>query len=144
MSVGPGSGYGYAAESYLSGLRDAGMPISWTPLGWPSNVWNAPFGPVANAELDGALHRDIADADIAHDTVVVHSVPVWHERFASETSGKLRVAFTTAASTGGRNELCEFLQWCQIIEGLSRSTVEASLDVAKVGGGLLREVGALG
>ena len=95
MSVGPGSGYGYAAEAYMSGLRDAGTSITWTPLGWPSNVWNVPFGPVADAELDSALHRDIVYADITHDTVVAHSVPVWHDRLAVETSSKLLVVFTT-------------------------------------------------
>jgi len=42
----------------------------------------------------------------------------------------LRRANEMAASTGGRNELCVLLQWCQIAEGLARSTVEASLDAA--------------
>jgi glycosyltransferase involved in cell wall biosynthesis len=95
MSIGPGSGYGYASEAYLSGLRAAGMPISWTPLGWASDVWDAPFGPVAHADLDGAVHGDIAYSEIGHDTVVAHSVPVWHDQLAAETSGKLLVAFTT-------------------------------------------------
>ena len=45
--------------------------------------------------LDDALHKDIAYSDITHDTVVAHSVPVWHDRLAIETSGKLAVAFTT-------------------------------------------------
>jgi len=95
MSVGPGSGYGYASEDYLSGLRAFGVPVTWTPMGWPSDVWNASFGPVARADLDGAVHGDIAYSDITHDTVVVHSVPVWHDRLEAETSGRLLVALTT-------------------------------------------------
>ena len=43
---------------------------------------------------------------------------------------ELRRANEMAVSTGGRNELCVLLQWCQIAKGLARSTVEASLDAA--------------
>jgi transposase len=43
---------------------------------------------------------------------------------------ELRRANEMAASTGGRNELCVLLQWCQIAKCLARSTVEASLDAA--------------
>jgi len=82
MSLGPGSGYGNAGEAYRSGLRATGIPVSWTPLGWPSTAWQAAYGP-----LDGRVAE--------HDTVVVHSTPWWHERLAAESSGKLLAAYTT-------------------------------------------------
>lgn len=43
---------------------------------------------------------------------------------------ELKRANEMAVSTGGRNELCVLLQWCQIAKCLARSTVEASLDAA--------------
>jgi glycosyltransferase involved in cell wall biosynthesis len=82
MSVGPGSGYGNAGEAYRTGLRAAGIPVSWTPLGWPSSLWHAAYGP-----MDGRVAE--------HDTVVVHSTPWWHERLAAESSGRLLAAYTT-------------------------------------------------
>ena len=55
----------------------------------------APFGPLAAPDLNGAIHRDIANQPVEHDTVVVHSPPFWHERMTAESEGKLLVAFTT-------------------------------------------------
>jgi glycosyltransferase involved in cell wall biosynthesis len=82
MSLPPGTGYGNAGEAYRTGLRAAGIPVCWTPLGWPSQPWQAAFGPL--------------DASVAeHDTVVVQSTPWWHERLAAESSGRLLAAYTT-------------------------------------------------
>lgn len=94
-AIAPGSGYGDASEAYLSGLRAAGIPVSWTVLGWPSGLWDAPYGPVAGTDLGDAVHRDIAGADVDHDTVVVSSSPVWHERLGEASSGRLLAAYTT-------------------------------------------------
>src|SRR5450756_2565469 len=55
-----------------------------------------------------------------------------------------RAAPPMAGSTGGRNDLCELLRWCHVAEGLARTSVEASLDVPKVGRADVREVDALG
>lgn len=95
MSIVPGSGYGNAAEDYLSGLRAAGIPVSWTPLGWPSATWNQSYGPLADPDLNGFTHRDIANLDAGHDTVVVHSIPIWHDRLVAESASRRLVAFTT-------------------------------------------------
>lgn len=94
LSVPPGSGFGDASERYLSGLRAAGIPVSWTPLGWPSHEWDAAYGPVPGAGLDSA-HRDIANLPIPYDRVVVCSTPLWHDRLEGEANGRLRVAYTT-------------------------------------------------
>ena len=98
LSVGPGSGYGNASEDYLSGLREAGVPVSWTPIGWPSSTWDAPLGPVTDFawhRLDGAAHLDIANRKIDHDVVVVCSTPLWHDQLAIEADGRRLVAYTT-------------------------------------------------
>jgi glycosyltransferase involved in cell wall biosynthesis len=95
LSVRPGSGYGDASEAYLSGLRAAGVPVTWTPLGWPSSSWKEPYGPVADADLGDAVHQDVAFREIEHDAVVVCSTPVWHRQLAAEAAGRLLVAYST-------------------------------------------------
>lgn len=95
LSVGPGSGYGDASEAYLSGLRAAGVPVTWTPLGWPSSSWGAPYGPVHDVDLGDAPHREIAWREVEHDTVVVCSTPLWDRQLAAESAGRLLAAYTT-------------------------------------------------
>ena len=95
LSVRPGSGYGDASEAYISGLRAARVPVTWTPLGWPSRSWAAPYGPVNDADLGDAPHRDIACRELDHDTVVVCSTPLWHRQLAVESDGRLLAAYTT-------------------------------------------------
>ncbi len=95
LSVAPGSGYGDASEAYLSGLRAAGVPVSWTPMGWFTGVWHAPFGPSADLDLSGLAHADLAHAAIEHDTVVVAAPPLWTDELAAEAAGRRLVAFTT-------------------------------------------------
>jgi len=98
LSIGPGTGYGNASESYLRGLRRTGVPVTWTPIGWPSSTWDSPLGPVTDFtwhKLDRAAHLDIANRAIEHDVVVVHSTPLWHDQLAVEADGRPLVAYTT-------------------------------------------------
>jgi len=95
LSVQPGSGYGDASEAYLVGLRRHGVPVTWTPLGWPSPIWDAPYGPVGHDGVNPGRHRDIAGRSIPHDTVLVSSVPLWHEQLALEARGRRLVAYST-------------------------------------------------
>jgi glycosyltransferase involved in cell wall biosynthesis len=94
LSMGPGSGYGDASASYLSGLRAAGVPVSWTPMVWDDNRWSGPVGPRRDVSRPCGPHGDIAELPIAHDTVVVASTPIWNEHLAREASGRRLVAFT--------------------------------------------------
>lgn len=97
LSYGPTCGYGEAAVGYLSGLRAAGVPVTWTPLGWPSPRWRAPLGPVevGSPGIEPSPHADIADLEIEHDTVVVDSTPLWHDALVEETAGRRLVAYST-------------------------------------------------
>jgi glycosyltransferase involved in cell wall biosynthesis len=95
LSITPGDGYGTASESYLSGLRASGVPVTWTPLGYPSPAWNAQFGPIETANLGVHLHAEIANRAISHDTVVVHAGPLWNEHLEREADGKSLLSFTT-------------------------------------------------
>jgi glycosyltransferase involved in cell wall biosynthesis len=78
----------------MRGLRAAGVPITWSPLGWPSERWRAPFGPLTGATAAGSDQADVVDLDIVHDTVVLHSTPYWHDQLGREAEGRLLVAFT--------------------------------------------------
>lgn len=95
LVITPGTGYGNAGEAYLSGLRAAGVPVTWTPLGYPSWRWNAQFGPCDGPQVADSLHADIAYLPVDHDTVVVHATPLWHEELEREADGRRLVAFTT-------------------------------------------------
>jgi glycosyltransferase involved in cell wall biosynthesis len=98
LAYGPGSGYGDASVAHLTGLREAGVPVSWTPLGWPSTRWpGAPLGPVEAKDptLDPSVHTDIANLEIEHDTVVVSSTPLWHDELVREAAGRPLVAHST-------------------------------------------------
>jgi glycosyltransferase involved in cell wall biosynthesis len=98
LAEGPGTGYGGAAQAYLSVLRDAGVPVSWTPFGWSSEVWPTPPGPLSDLARHGlahARHADIANRQIDHSVVVVHAPPIWNEQLADEVSGRTVVAYTT-------------------------------------------------
>jgi len=83
LSVPPGSGFGDASEAYRDGLRAAGVPVGWTPLGYPSTEWDAPYGPV-----------EAADPSFEHDRVVVSSTPLWHDRLRADANGLLLATYT--------------------------------------------------
>jgi glycosyltransferase involved in cell wall biosynthesis len=88
---------GNASAIYLRGLRRAGIPVSWSPLSWPSSPWRCPFGR-AGAEdpvdLSDAEHADLVDREIDHDSVVVCSTPFWHDRIRAEAGARRLVAYT--------------------------------------------------
>ncbi len=104
LAPGPGSGFGDAAQAYLAGLRRLGVPVTWTPMGWPSPDWDSPYGPVDERQDTAPRHGDVAGAAVAHDTaphdtaphdtVVVQGTPLWHPRLAVEAEGRRLVAFT--------------------------------------------------
>ena len=119
LSVVPGSGYGDAGEAYRKGLRAAGVPVSWTPLGWPSRSWDSPYGP-----LDDVGGEEAANAAIEHDTVVVHSTPLWHARLREEAAGRALVAFTTWETDRLPPE------WVQILNRYDRVLVPSSFNAA--------------
>ncbi len=95
LSLVPDSGYGNAAQTYLSGIVATRTPVSWTPLGWPSERWASNYGPITNLNPEKYQHGNIINIPIDHEVVVVHSMPTWHERLAEEAEGKKLVAFTT-------------------------------------------------
>lgn len=95
MSLVPGSGYGDASRAYLAGLRAAGVPVTWTPLGWVPVPPGSALGPLARVRPDELEHGDLVGHPVPHDTVVVHAPPLWHDWLAREAGGRRLVAYTT-------------------------------------------------
>ena len=93
----PGSGYGEAAEDYMTALRAAGVPVRWTPLAWGSDAWGPDHivAPVAGADFGSCRHGDICNAPIACDTMIVHCPPLWYEPWSQRRDTKRRIAYTT-------------------------------------------------
>jgi hypothetical protein len=104
LSMAPGSGFGDASASYMSGLRATGIPVSWTPLVWGENRWGGPVGPPRERNLAPGPHGDIAEVPIDHDTVVVASTPIWNGHLAREASGRRLVAFTAGETDRAPDE----------------------------------------
>jgi glycosyltransferase involved in cell wall biosynthesis len=92
----PGSGQGDSAQEYLSGLRSAGVPVSWSPLGWNTGTWGPghPLAPVAGHDVGDFLHSDICNLAIDHDTTIVHSTPLWNEAWNGADRCHRRIAYT--------------------------------------------------
>jgi glycosyltransferase involved in cell wall biosynthesis len=95
MAAGPGSGFGDAAAAYISGLRAAGIPVTWTPMGYAS-TWGDPnrLSPLTRPETPGIRHADIANLPIDYDVLVMHGPPLWHEGWARQEPQTTLVACT--------------------------------------------------
>jgi glycosyltransferase involved in cell wall biosynthesis len=82
-----GTGFGNAAQAYISGLRAADVPVSWTPMRWGEQSWSP--------ELDfGPTPADARGGPIDHDVVVVHSPPIWHDSLRRDAPAARLVAYT--------------------------------------------------
>jgi glycosyltransferase involved in cell wall biosynthesis len=93
----PGSGFGEAAEDYISALRAGGIPVSWNPLAWGSDAWGPlhQLAPFTGRSYGPFRHDDICNLPIAPDTILVHSPPLWYEPWAREEPAPRRIACTT-------------------------------------------------
>jgi glycosyltransferase involved in cell wall biosynthesis len=91
-----GSGFGDACEAYLSALRAADVPVTWTPLGHGSWAWGDPSqrAPIDRPEVPDAVHADLVGRPVDYDVVVVHAPPLWHEGWRDEEPGRWIVACT--------------------------------------------------
>jgi len=87
------SGYGTAARRILLGLRNAGVPFTWTPMvagrGW--DLYYEPFTGrgVGDVELDPFCNKPIE-----YDTVIVNHVPEYFLRWCGLESGKRMIGYT--------------------------------------------------
>lgn len=96
LSQGPTTGLGAACAAYMSGLSEKAVPVCWSPLSSPSDLWRAPFGPVSQlGEIECPPDQaSLAARLVDHDTVVVCSTPLWHPLLGEEATGRRLVAYT--------------------------------------------------
>jgi glycosyltransferase involved in cell wall biosynthesis len=97
LSYPPGSGYGEAAEEYMTALRAAGVSVSWTPLQWGTGAWGPlhELAPFTGSSYGPYRHNDICNVSIDSDTLVVHSPPLWYEPWSEAPERERRIAYTT-------------------------------------------------
>lgn len=91
ISEGADSGYGRAARDYLRALRNAGIPVTWTPMvpgpGW--GQWLEPY--TGTGEQYGGEFAELVNRPIEYDTVLVQLITLYYPRWAALEQGKLRV-----------------------------------------------------
>jgi glycosyltransferase involved in cell wall biosynthesis len=90
VSYQPGSGYGDAALGYIGALESQGVPVTWTPLEWPSG--DPTCRPVRGYQ--GPLGH-LVGRPIDYDTLVVHLPPGDHRRWLAQAGGRRTVLVTT-------------------------------------------------
>ena len=86
-------GYSTAARRNLIGLRNAGVPFTWTPMisGFDWHLGYQPFTGryIGDPELD-----PFCNLPIDYDTVIVHMVPEFLVRWRSQEPNRMLVAHT--------------------------------------------------
>ena len=91
-----------------------------------------------------SLRRWVRQAQVdAGDREGVTSSESERIRRLERENRELREASAMADSTGGRNEFCELLRWCQIAERFAWSSVERVLDRGQLSAGDDAQIGAL-
>ena len=87
------SGYRRAALGYLRGLREASVPVTWTPMvtGKRWGMWLEPFeGPHFPDEEFG----DIVNRAIDYDVVIVHLIPEYFPQWLAREPDKTVIGLT--------------------------------------------------
>jgi hypothetical protein len=75
------SGYGVVGLRYLRGLVAADVPVTWTPM-VPGRGWGLGYEPVRGRDVAVPGLSGLCNREIDYDTVIVHAVPEYFERWA--------------------------------------------------------------
>lgn len=87
------SGYGTAARSYLRGLRNVGIPITWTPM-VPGKAWRIGYQPFLGTKIEDLELFPLCNIQIEYDTLIVHTVPEYYPMWARKEPGKRLIGYT--------------------------------------------------
>jgi glycosyltransferase involved in cell wall biosynthesis len=79
------TGYGNAASGYMRALKEAGVSVRWTPMR-EGRSWGNYFEPDPASGIVPEGH--------AYDTVLVHLVPEFFDRWRTEEPGKKMIGVT--------------------------------------------------
>lgn len=86
-------GYSTAARRNLIGLRNAGVPLTWTPMICGSG-WHLGYQPFTGRCIGDPDLDPLCNLSIDYDTVIVHTVPEYLVRWRSQEPDKMLVAHT--------------------------------------------------
>lgn len=90
ISLHDGSGYAHAARSYLRGLRQSGVPLTWQPL--VRSRFGLSCGPVRGRSVGDPEFDAVCNLPLAYDTVLVHAMAAHHALVREP--GTRRVGYT--------------------------------------------------
>jgi glycosyltransferase involved in cell wall biosynthesis len=83
------SGYGIAGRRYIQGLRNCGVPLTWSPM-VNGHAGYVPFyGNIDDPELGS-----VCNVQIPYDTVIVHTVPEYFPFWTEREKGKTIIGYT--------------------------------------------------
>ncbi|MBV9405066.1 MAG: glycosyltransferase family 4 protein [Acidobacteriaceae bacterium] len=88
-----GCGYGESARGYMRCLREAGIPLTWTPMveGRGLGLWRQPF---EGMDFEDDEFGDIVNRKIEYDVVILHVVPEYMSRLQERERGKTVIGMT--------------------------------------------------
>lgn len=93
VSEGWPSGYGESGRGYMRCLRQAGIPVTWTPMvpGRGLGLWQEP---VQGSYFDDKEFGDIVNKVIDYDVVILHVIPEYIVPLRNREPGKKVIAMT--------------------------------------------------
>ncbi len=86
-------GYSTAARRNLIGLRNAGVPFTWTPM-ISGFDWHLGYQPFTGRYIGDPDLDPFCNLPIDYDTVIVHTVPEYLVRWRSQEPDRMLVAHT--------------------------------------------------
>ena len=86
-------GYFTAAKRYMLGLRNAGVPFTWTPM-IPGRSWGINLEPFAGESIRDQELDPFCNRKIEYDTVIVHTVPEYYPIWSEKEAGKIIIGMT--------------------------------------------------
>ena len=94
--AGSDTGYANGSRSYMRGLIEAGVPVTWQPFACKSTLLGVEFFPVQDKTVGDPEFDCVCNADIPYDTVIMHLVPEFYPQFidAEREKGKKILGMT--------------------------------------------------
>ena len=87
------SGYGTAARRYLRGLKNMGIPFTWTPM-IPGKAWRMGYQPFLGREIENSEFSPFCNISLEYDVLIVHTVPEYYPIWAAREPGKRVIGMT--------------------------------------------------
>jgi len=86
------SGYGSAARSYILGLGQSGIPLTWTPM-IKKGLFRPRFKPATGPGVGDPQLDCFCNRAIAYDQVIIHLVPEYFSFWKSKEAGKRLIGY---------------------------------------------------